>query len=101
LVDRVRKCGYALHPMRSLSARALVLAELSYRHEWLAEHAELGGKLQVRWTSCGTSTRARSCLPAQRRPAHLRELTYRGAIERFPEGVPESVTAQIEHELAS
>jgi error-prone DNA polymerase len=31
---------------------------------------------------------------------HLRELTYQGAAERYPRGVPASVVAQIEHELA-
>lgn len=31
---------------------------------------------------------------------HLTDLTWAGAMERFPRGVPQSVTAQIRHELA-
>ncbi len=39
-------------------------------------------------------------VPAGHTPSsYLRELTYRGAKLRFPEGIPEAVVQQIEHEL--
>ncbi|MAO50949.1 MAG: error-prone DNA polymerase [Pusillimonas sp.] len=39
-------------------------------------------------------------VPANRNPAsHLRELTYQGAQQRYPQGIPDNVRQQLEHEL--
>ena len=38
--------------------------------------------------------------PGQTPSSHLRSLTFAGAAQRWPSGIPDSVTRQLEHELS-
>jgi error-prone DNA polymerase len=96
----VQECGYDLlsNAQQYLRGRA-VLAE-EFPHEWLAETIEVARQCTFSLEELRYEY-PDEIVPAGATPAsHLRELTYRGAIERFPLGIPEKVTAQIEHELA-
>jgi error-prone DNA polymerase len=100
LKQTVAQSGYALQANAEAYLRARSRLAQLYRPEWLAN--------TLRWAaSCKFSLDElryeypREIVPEGETPAsHLRKLTEAGARQRYPEGVPESVLAQIEHELA-
>jgi hypothetical protein len=96
----VQECGYDLlsNAQQYLRGRA-VLAE-EFPQEWLAETVEVARQCTFSLEELRYEY-PDEIVPAGATPAsHLRELTYRGAAERFPQGLPSKVAAQIEHELA-
>ncbi len=96
----VKEAGFALYANgeRYLRGRAR-LAHL-YEPQWLAETI----RIAERCTFSLDELRYEypdDMVPAGETPsAYLRRLTEQGAAKRWPEGVPDRVRAQIEHELA-
>ena len=96
----VAEAGLALEPNAEAHLRPRVRLAALYRPEWLAATLEVAG-------SCAFSLAElkyeypREITPDGHTPTSwLRQLTEAGAAERYPQGLPAAVRAQIEHELA-
>ncbi|HEX6361834.1 MAG TPA: error-prone DNA polymerase, partial [Albitalea sp.] len=97
----VADCGFALARNAEQHLRSrLRLAQL-YRPEWLAESVAIARACTFSLDELRYEYPA-EIVPAGTTPiAHLRALTMQGACEvRYPQGVPASVQAQLERELA-
>jgi len=92
--------GRALQPNgeRHLRPRA-TLARL-YPPEWLAETVRIAERCRFSLDELRYEY-PQELVPTGTTPTqHLRRLTYDGAAGRWPDGIPDKVRAQIEHELA-
>ena len=96
----VAEAGLALQPNAEAHLRSRVRLATLYRPEWLAATLDVAG-------SCAFSLAElkyeypREITPEGHTPTSwLRQLTEEGASNRFPQGLPASVRAMIEHELA-
>lgn len=100
LKQPVAACGAALEGNAEAHLRSRVRLGTLYRPEWLAATLAIAARCtfslgQLRYEY------PREIVPEGRTPTSwLRELTERGAQERYPEGVPPPVRAMLEHELA-
>ena len=50
-------------------------------------------------TNCGTNIPRKPCPTGARRRQHLEHLTWEGAADRYPDGLPDKVAEQLRHEL--
>jgi error-prone DNA polymerase len=100
LARPVKELGFALSPNAEQHLRSrLRLAQL-YPPELLEETLEVAAHCSFSLDSLRYEY-PQEIVPEGHTPASwLRELAYRGAAGRYPEGLPEPVRTQIEHELA-
>jgi error-prone DNA polymerase len=100
LARPVKDLGFALAPNAEQHLRSrLRLAQL-YPPELLEETLEVAAHCTFSLDSLRYEY-PQEIVPEGRTPASwLRELAYQGAAGRYPEGLPEPVRAQVEHELA-
>jgi error-prone DNA polymerase len=96
----VADCGLALQPNAEAHLRRLQRLAQLYRPEWLAASVAFAARCTFSLSELKYEY-PREFLPAGHTPTTwLRELTERGARERYPHGTPASVRRRIEHELA-
>ncbi len=96
----VGECGYALAQNAEQHLRSRIRLSNVYPREALAETVRIAaqctfslGELRYEYPN--------ELIPAGHTPAsYLRQETYRGAVRRYPEGIPAAVQAQVEEELA-
>ena len=96
----VAQCGFALEPNAEAHLRSRGRLGRLYRPEWLERTLALAGQCAFSLDELRYEY-PREIVPAGHTPASwLRQLSEQGAAKRWPQGVPEAVRAQIEHELA-
>ncbi|MCC6247045.1 MAG: error-prone DNA polymerase [Rubrivivax sp.] len=94
------ECGFALEPNAEAHLRARGRLARLYRPEWLEASVELAARCTFSLDELRYEY-PQEIVPAGHTPASwLRCLTEEGAARRYPGGVPASVRATIEHELA-
>ena len=97
----VAECGFALQSNAERHLRPRVrLAEL-YPARAAGQDAGGGRALQLRSRVIRetTSTRSKSCAGGETPAQTLARKTWEGAQTRYPQGIPDKVRTQIEHEL--
>ena len=100
LKQPVAACGTALQANAEVHLRARVRLAALYRPEWLQATLQVAGRCSFSLAQLRYEY-PREIVPAGQTPTTwLRELTERGARERYPAGLPPAVRAMIEHELA-
>ena len=96
----VAQCGFALEPNAEAHLRPRSRLEALYPPEWLQRTLEIAGQCSFSLDELRYEY-PREIVPDGHTPAsHLRALTEAGAQRRYPGGLPDSVRALIEHELA-
>jgi error-prone DNA polymerase len=96
----VAECGFALASNAEQYLRPRVRLAQLYAPEWLARTGEIARRCTFSLDELAYQY-PEEIVPAGQTPAsHLRKLTEAGAKKRFPDGVPETVRALIEKELA-
>jgi error-prone DNA polymerase len=96
----VAECGFELAPNAESALRSRMRLSQIYKHEWLAQSLVLAGRCAFSLAELRYEY-PEEIVPAGHSPVSwLRELTERGAAERYPEGLPKAVRGMIEHELA-
>lgn len=97
---RVQDCGFALTPNAEQYLRArLRLAQL-YQAQWLEQTIAVAERCQFSLDSLRYEYPQEIVPNGQTPDDYLREQTWAGARNRYPEGVPTAVQAQLDHELA-
>ncbi len=95
----VQDCGFSLRPNAEQYLRARnVLAE-DFPHVWLRETLEVARRCTFSLEELRYEYPEEIVPAGETAASHLRKLTYSGAAGRFPQGLPDKVRAQIEHEL--
>ena len=96
----VAQCGFALEPNAEAHLRSRGRLGRLYRPEWLERTLVIAGQCAFSLDELRYEY-PREIVPEGHTPASwLRRLSEQGAAKRFPQGVPDAVRAQIEHELA-
>ena len=96
----VAECGFALASNAEQYLRPRVRLAQLYAPEWLDETLKIAARCQFSLNELRYEYPEEIVPPGATATSHLRALTEAGARERFPEGVPPAVRAQIEKELA-
>ncbi len=94
------ECGFALASNAEQYLRPRVRLAQLYPAEWLAETVAIAGRCRFSLDALRYEYPEETVPPGQTPTSHLRALTEAGARRRFPSGVPDSVRALIEKELA-
>ena len=95
----VADCGYALASNAEQYLRPRVRLAQLYAPEWLDETLKIAARCRFSLNELRYEYPEEIVPPGATATSHLRALTEAGARERFPEGVPRAVRAQIEKEL--
>ncbi|HEY1394159.1 MAG TPA: error-prone DNA polymerase [Methylibium sp.] len=99
LKQPVAECGFALARNAEQHLRSrLKLAQL-YRQEWLEETVRMAEACRFSLAELGYEYPDEIVPEGATAIGHLRKLTEQGMHERYPDGVPDQVEAQIEKEL--
>ena len=96
----VAACGHALEP--NAEAHLLPRVRLARRHrpDWLAETLRIAGQCEFRLDELRYEY-PDEIVPAGHTPAsHLRQLADAGALQRYPEGLPDGIRQRLDDELA-
>jgi len=93
-------CGLALPRNGEQHLRSRSTLSPLYREAWLARSVALARRCCFELTALQYEYPAEITPPGVSATDHLRQLTDRGAHERYPDGVPRKVHEQIERELA-
>lgn len=95
----VSECGYALQPNGERRLRSLAELQRVYPAELLAQSVAVARRCTFSLDELKYEY-PRELVPDGESPASwLRTLTYRGAAQRWPDGIPPATTTLIEHEL--
>ncbi len=95
----VDQAGYALHPNGERCLRPLNRLRELYPAQLLAATLEIAARCHFSLDELRYEYPEEIVPQGQTPTSHLRALTERGALERWPEGVPPAVREGIEHEL--
>ncbi len=96
----IAAAGQALAPNAEAHLRSRLRLAALYRPEWLAATLQIAGRCVFSLDELRYEY-PEEIVPAGHTPtAWLRELTERGAVERFPGGLPDRVRQTLEQELA-
>ena len=95
----VDKAGYALYPNGERCLRSLNRLRELYPATLLAETLAIVARCDFSLDELRYEYPEEIVPPGQTPTSHLRALTERGALERWPDGVPTGVREGIEHEL--
>jgi error-prone DNA polymerase len=94
------QCGWRLEPNAEQHLRPIGRLQALYEPAWLAQTMSLAGRCTFSLDELRYEYPQEIVPPGATPASHLRALTEAGALRRFPQGVPPTVRAQIEHELA-
>jgi error-prone DNA polymerase len=93
-------CGHALPRNAEQHLRPrLALAQL-YRREWLTQTVRIAERCHFSLAELRYEYPEEIVPPGHSAGSYLRQETWAGARQRYPQGVPEPIRKQIEHELA-
>ncbi|MBI3069378.1 MAG: error-prone DNA polymerase, partial [Betaproteobacteria bacterium] len=96
----VQEAGHALHPNAERHLRLRLRLAQSYPPELLAETVRIAGRCSFSLEELRYEYPEELVPAGETALSHLRKLTERGLIGRFPRGVPEKVRNLVEKELA-
>jgi error-prone DNA polymerase len=96
----VAECGFALQANAELHLRSRARVAALYPPELLAATLVIAGRCHFSLKELRYQYPMEAVLPGQTPAQTLRQYTDEGAVERYPQGVPNSVRKQLEHELA-
>jgi error-prone DNA polymerase len=96
----VAQCGTALEPNAEGHLRALQRLQALYPPAWLAATVQVAQQCRFSLTELRYHYPLEAVLPGQTPAQTLRHYTEEGARVRYPQGMPDKVRAQVEHELA-
>ena len=97
----VANCGFDLLPNAQNYLRARALLADEFPEEWLHETVAVAARCTFSLEELRYEYPQEIVPPGETPASHLRKLTEAGAAARFPDGVPEKVRGQIDHELAT
>jgi error-prone DNA polymerase len=95
----VAEAGERLHPNGERHLRERGLLARLYPPELLAETVKIAALADFSLDELRYEYPHELVPPGETAASHLRKLTYAGARKRWPEGIPEKMLTQIEHEL--
>ena len=96
----VAECGFALQANAEAHLRARARLAQIYPPELLANTLLVAARCTFSLDELRYQYPLETVLPGQTPAQTLREFTYSGAAQRFPQGVAPAVRQQVEHELA-
>jgi error-prone DNA polymerase len=96
----VAQCGWQLEPNAEQYLRSRARLGALYEAEWLHNSVAWAGQCSFSLDELSYEYPQEIVPPGETPGSHLRQLTYAGLQERFPQGAPGKVLAQVEHELA-
>ena len=96
----VAQCGTALEPNAEAHLRSIARLQALYPAPWLAATVAVAQRCRFSLTELRYHYPLEAVLPGQTPAQTLRRYTEEGAAVRYPQGMPEKVRAQVEHELA-
>ncbi|MBB1072863.1 error-prone DNA polymerase [Rhodoferax sp. 4810] len=96
----VAQCGLALQPNAEAHLRSRARLAQIYPPELLANTLTVAARCTFSLDELRYQYPQEAVLPGQTAAQTLRQFTQEGATRRYPQGVPEPVRAQLEHELA-
>jgi error-prone DNA polymerase len=96
----VAEAGDALFPNGERHLRPLETLQRLYPSRLLRESARIAGRCRFSLDELRYEYPEELVPPGETPASHLRQLTVAGMRERWPDGVPDRVTAQVERELA-
>ena len=96
----VADCGFALSPHAEAHLRSRLSLSLIYPRELLSETQRIADACRFELSELRYEYPHEVVPPGQTPSSHLRQLALSGAAERYPQGVPSDVSAQLEKELA-
>ena len=94
------QCGYALEPNRDRHLHAIKTLAARYPAEWLAESVRIAEHCRFSLDEIKYQFPAELVPAGHTAASWLRQLSYEGAAERWPERIPEHVRTLLEHELS-
>jgi len=96
----VAACGFALQPNAENHLRSRGRLGQIYPPEWLANTLAVAARCRFSLDELRYQYPQEAVLPGQTPLQTLRQYTQEGASRRYPQGVPQAVQKQIEHELS-
>ena len=100
LARPIAQCGHALAPNAEAHLRSRTRLAALYPREWTEATLELAGQCRFSLDELKYEYPQEIVPPGETPQSHLRALTEAGALRRYPNGVPDKVRQQLEHELA-
>jgi error-prone DNA polymerase len=94
------QCGYALEPNRDRHLHAVGVLSARYPAEWLAESVRIAEQCRFTLNEIKYQFPAELVPDGHTAASWLRHLSFEGARERWPDGIPDKVETLLEHELA-
>ena len=94
------QCGYALEPNRDRHLHAINVLVARYPAEWLTESVRIAELCRFSLDEIKYQFPAELVPKEHTAASWLRQLSYQGARERWPEKIPENVQTLLEHELS-
>jgi error-prone DNA polymerase len=95
----VASLGSALHSNGERHLQPWATLQRRYTPELLAETLHIADRCHFSLAQLRYEYPEELVPPGQTPSSHLRSLTFAGAAQRWPSGIPDSVTRQLEHEL--
>ena len=96
----VASLGSALHSNGERHLQPWATLQRRYAPELLAETLRIADRCHFSLAQLRYEYPEELVPPGQTPSSHLRSLTFAGAAQRWPSGIPDSVTRQLEHELS-
>ena len=96
----VAQCGFALQANAELHLRSRARLAALYPPEQLAATLVIAARCSFNLKELRYQYPMEAVLPGQTPAETLRQYAAEGALERYPQGVPQAVQTQLEHELA-
>ncbi len=96
----VAQCGFALQANAELHLRSRARLAALHTPEQLAATLVIAGRCNFNLKELRYQYPMEAVLPGQTPAQTLRQYAEEGALVRYPQGVPETVQKQLEHELA-
>ena len=95
----VAQCGFALKANAELHLRTRARLTALYPEQWLRATCVVAERCKFSLTALRYHYPLEAVLPGRTPAQTLRQFAHEGAMERYPDGVPESVRLQLEREL--
>ena len=99
LAKPVAECGFALQPNAEAHLRARLRLAGIYAPEWLQATLEVAARCSFSLDELRYQYPVETVLPGLSPSETLRRFTYEGMSQRYPQGIPDTVQLQVEHEL--
>src|SRR5690606_16538942 len=95
----VAECGFDLQPNAEAPLRPRLRLAGIYAPELLQATVTVAGRCQFSLDELRYQYPQETVLPGLSAAQTLRQFTYEGMSQRYPDGIPAQVQAQVEHEL--